>query len=312
MQKPGIKIDTALAFVRTIQGIGKGQFSKWIRVLFDDRNCKVVANLDHLFGNFNSHLRSSLWVFLEEIKGKGAAWDQAGRLKDLISSESQLWEKKHHETEEGGWYGSIVIFSNNSYGIRVEVSDRRYVLFDTRYTLRDNKEFHDLVEKETMDAEYMTNAFQFFMERDISKWNWRHIPKTKTRSAVKRACESVSMTFTRWMFENEHNWKDDWLANGIQLKRLKNDFQLVTNKEHLVKTFRRFKEVTGHPTKTHERNAIYDLIKLLWKDELKAGQFTVDKHRHRGLKVGSVKRLQKSLSTQYREPVILQILQNDQ
>ena len=311
IQKPGTKIDTALAFVRTIQGIGKGQFSKFIRVLFDDRNCKVVANLDHLFGNFNSHLRSSLWVFLEEIKGKGAAWDQAGRLKDLISSDSQLWEKKHHETEEGGWYGSIVIFSNNSYGIRVETSDRRYVLFDTLYTLRDNKQFHDQVDNETMDADYMTTAFQFFLDRDISKWNWRQIPKTKTRTAVKRACESAAMTFTRWLFENESNYMDDWINAGVVLRQVKNDYQLTTNKEHLVKAFRRFKETTGHPTKTHERNACLDVIKLLWGDQLKSGQFTVDKKRYRGLKVASVRKLQAALTKQFRDPVILQILQNE-
>jgi len=88
------------------------------------------------------------------VRSKGSAWEQAGRLKDLISSESQLWEKKHCETECGGWYGSIVIFSNTSYGIRVESTDRRYVLFDTKYKLRDDKKFHDQVDAETMNAEY--------------------------------------------------------------------------------------------------------------------------------------------------------------
>jgi hypothetical protein len=273
----------------------------------------VVANLEHLFGNFNSHLRNSLWVFLEEIKGRGAAWDQAGRLKDLISSSSQLWERKHHECEEGGWYGSIVIFSNNSYGIRVETSDRRYVLFDTLCELRDNKEFHDLVDTETMDADYMTNAFDFFMNRDISGWNWRNIPSTKTRTAVKRCCESVAMTFTRWLFENKTNYVDDWLTSGVELKDRSTDrildFQLITNKEHLVVIFRKFKERTGHPTKTHDCNAILNIIKLLWGDHLKPGQFTVENRRYRGLKIASVRRLQDALTLRYRDPVKLELLE---
>ena len=310
LQKPHIKIETALAFVRTIQGIGKGQWSKWIRILFDDRNCKVVANLDHLFGNFNAHLQNCLWVFLEEIKGRGAAWDQAGRLKDLITADSQMWTKKHHDTEEGRWYGSIVIFSNNSYGIRVETSDRRYVLFDTNWRLRDDKEFHDQVTKETMDADYMATAFQWFLDRDVSKWNWRKIPKTKTRTDVKQACEDVAMTFTRWLFENNTNWSDAW-STGCDLRALRGDYSLVTNKQHLVKRFRVFKEDTGHPTKVHERNAIFDLLKLLWRGQLKAGQFSVNGQRFRGLKIGSVRGLQRALTRHFRDPVILQILQND-
>lgn len=316
LQKPHIRIDTALAFVRTVAGIGKGQMSKFLRVMFDNRNCCVVSNLDHLFGQFNSHLRTSLWVFLEEVKGKGSAWELAGRLKDLISSESQLWEKKHHETESGGWFGSIVIFSNDSYGIRVEATDRRYCLFDTDYTLRDDNEFHNLVDHETMDADYMTTAFHFFLNRDISNWNWRNIPKTKTRTQVKRACETVIMTFTRWFFQDEGNFEynrglfgynDDW----IWLKKEGNDYSCVTYKTHLIGAFREFKERTQHPTKIGESNSVLEGIKLLWGKHLKPGHYKTRQGRHRGFKITSLRALQQELSKQFRDPVILEILQNE-
>ena len=322
IQRPNQKMDTALAFVRTIQGIGKSQWSKWIRILFDDRNCKVVSNLDNLFGSFNAHLRHSLWVFLEEIKGKGAAWSEASRLKDLISSDSQLWTKKHHETEEGGWYGSIVIFSNNSFGIRVETSDRRYVLFDTTARYRDDVAFHNLVAAQTMDVDYMSSAFAFFKDRDINNWNWRTIPKTKCRADVKRACESVGMTFTRWLFENKtnHNYRDDfgsWGGNGpangnwSELKEFGGDFSYVTNKKQLVLAFRRFKEKTGHSTKIHERNTIIDTIQQLWRTHLKIGQFRINGARHRGFKIASLRALQNDLEKMYRDPIDLGILNGD-
>ena len=307
LQRPAIRICTALAFCRTIQGIGKGQFADFLRMLFDDRNCKVVANLEHLFGNFNSHLRSSLWVFLEELKSKGGAWTQAGRLKDLISSQSQLWEKKHHETEEGGWYGSIVIFSNSSYGIRVENSDRRYVLFDTTFKYRDDKKFHDLVSAQTNDAKWMAAAFRFFMERDISEWNWRQIPKTKTRTAVKKACESVFMSFSRWFFENDTNfYSRNSFASGNEYYDSSTK-TAYADKEHLVAAFREYKTSTGHPTKTNETNAILDGIKLLWGPVLKRGQYRFNSVRTRCYKV-NVKALQTELTKQFRDPVELSIL----
>ncbi|MDE0745960.1 MAG: DUF5906 domain-containing protein, partial [SAR202 cluster bacterium] len=310
MQYPARKVDTALAFVRTIQGIGKSQWSKWIRILFDDRNCKVVANLENLFGNFNAHLRRTLWVFLEEVKGKGASWTEASRLKDLISSDSQLWTKKHQETEEGSWFGSIVIFSNNSFGIRVETSDRRYVLFDSSEKYRDNIEFHNLVEAQTMDVEYMSNAFWFFMERDISNWNWKKIPKTKTRTAVKEACESVGMTFTRWLFENKLNYNNEWNSTIPILTRdaETNDWSYTTNTKQLVEAFRRFKESTGHGTKINDRNRIMDTIKQLWRTNLKPGQFRIDGSRTRGFRIASLRKLQRDLEKIYRDPIDLELL----
>lgn len=307
LQRPAVRICTALAFCRTIQGIGKGQFADFLRMLFDDRNCKVVANLEHLFGNFNSHLRSSLWVFLEELKSKGGAWTQAGRLKDLISSQSQLWEKKHHETEEGGWYGSIVIFSNTSYGIRVENSDRRYVLFDTTFKYRDNKKFHDLVSFQTQDANLMAAAFRFFMDRDITEWNWRKIPHTKTRTAVKQACESVFMSFSRWFFEcQSHFYARNTFCSG-QEHYDRDTHTAYADKEHLVSAFREYKTSTGHPTKTNESNAILDGIKLLWGPVLKHGQYRFNNTRTRCYKV-NVKALQTELTKQFRDPVELCIL----
>jgi hypothetical protein len=311
LQHPSIRIDTALCFVRTIQGIGKGQFSKWISMIFDYRNVKIIANLDHLFGNFNSHIRSSLWVFLEEIKSKGGAWEQAGRLKDLISSESQVWEKKYHEAEEGGWHGQIVVFSNSSYGLRVEVSDRRYVLFDTEYTLRDDKEFHDRVSAETMNPDYIATVFKFLMERDVSKWNWRKIPKTKTRTAIKQACESVFMSFTRWFFEHEGHFKftPDYNRFGYVEERVqvKKNFA-ITNKKHLVAAFRKYKDVSGHPSKTNETNAILDGIKLLWGRTLKPAQCKINgsASRLRCFKIDLLK-LQTELSKQFRDPVVLEM-----
>ena len=311
LQKPHIRIDTALCFVRTIQGIGKGQFSKWISMIFDYRNVKIIANLDHLFGNFNSHIRSSLWVFLEEIKSKGGAWEQAGRLKDLISSESQVWEKKYHEAEEGGWHGQIVVFSNSSYGLRVEVSDRRYVLFDTEYTLRDDKQFHDRVSEETMNPDFIATAFKFLMERDVSKWNWRKIPKTKTRTAIKQACESVCMSFTRWLFESIDHFKYTPDYNKFEYDEsrveLKKNFA-ITNKKHLVAAFRKYKDVSGHPTKTNETNAILDGIKLLWGTTMKPAQCKINGKRLRCLKV-NLRKLQTELSTQFRDPVVLEIIE---
>jgi len=79
----------------------------------------------------------------------------------------------------------------------------------------------------------MTVAFEYFMNRDVSAWNWRKIPKTKTRTDV----ESVFMTFTRWIFERASHFEyDEWgiETKRCQLKKTNDDFSVITYKGHLV------------------------------------------------------------------------------
>ena len=305
LQKPSTRIETALCFIRTTQGVGKGQMAKWLTLLFDEKNCKTVANLDHLFGRFNAHLQTSLWCFLEEIKAKGSAWEHSGRLKDLITSRTQLWEKKYCETEDGSWYGQIVIFSNDSYGIRIENCDRRYCVFDTNHFYRDNKALHDLVDKQTMDPDYMAIAFKFFMERDVSKWNWRDIPETETRMAVKECCENVFMSFTRWLFESRENFLfDSWNYDKLRVNLLGKGDNLVaeTYNTHLIEAFRTYKHRSGHPTKMNYKRQILDGIEQLW-----GPCFRRSRRAKRKCQI-NVKSLQAELTRHFRGPVILEII----
>jgi len=305
LQHPSVRIETALCFIRTVQGVGKGQLAKWLTMLFDERNCETVANLDHLFGRFNAHLQKVLWCFLEEIKSKGSAWEHSGRLKDLITSSSQLWEKKYHETENGNWFGQIVIFSNDSYGIRIENCDRRYVVFDTKYHYRDDKALHDLVASQTMCPDHMAEAFKYFMERDVTKWNWRNIPDTETRTAVKECCENVFLSFTRWLFEEDGNFIYNSFDFDSTRVALKNGIAFTYN-GHLISAFRRYKAQTHHPSKVDYKRQIIDGIAQLW------GPCMVRKYRNRqrGIYV-NIHKLQTELSRQFRGHVNLEIINNE-
>ena len=163
-----------------------------------------------------------------------------------------------------------------------------------------------------MDVEYMSNAFWFFMNRDISNWNWKKIPKTKTRTAVKEACESVGITFTRWLFENKSNYHTEWTDTRAVLTPVcgetGKDWSYITNRKQLVSAFRRFKESTGHGTKINDRNRIMDTIKQLWRKNLQPGQFRLDGVRKRGFKINSIRALKRDLEKIYRDTIDLELL----
>ena len=131
--------------------------------------------------------------------------------------------------------------------------------------------------------------------------------KTKTRTAVKKACESVFMSFSRWFFENEtHFYSRMNFVSGNEYYDSTTK-TAYADKEHLVAAFREYKTSTGHPTKTNETNAILDGIKLLWGPVLKRGQYRFNNIRTRCFKI-NVKALQTELTKQFRDPVELCIL----
>jgi hypothetical protein len=276
----------------------------------------VASNLDHVFSNFNSHLSSCLWLILEELKSGGKGWENSDRLKDLISSTKQVWEEKFKTPKVGAWYGQVMVFSNHSFGIKLENTDRRHVLFDTKATRRDDKAFHDAVSAQTVDANYMAVAFDWLLKRDVSKWNWRDLPQTNTRKIVKRGCETPWMKFTRWLFESESNFDPigadidcgfspqyvQWTSNSKD-----GDVSAITYGAHLASRFRKCRDKQGFHCKLNETAVIVDSIIFLWGEAAtKGGRYRTTRSKRGvrgGIKIPSVLKLQKILSKHTRSEV---------
>ena len=306
LQYPAKRIDTALCFARTTQGIGKGQFGTFIQNLFGPENVTVCSNLDNVFTNFNHYLSKCLWLILEEMESGGKGWSNSDRLKDMISANQMVFEQKFKTPRVGAWYGQVMMFSNHSYGIKLENSDRRHVLLDTCASRRDDVAFHNLIAKQTTDSNYMAVAYDWFLKRDVSAWNWRKLPKTKTRDVIKRGCESCWLKFSRWLFEDECNFyegegydsdKISWDVDGDNIRA-------ITNARHLTILFRHSREVEGFHSKVDDTTIIVDSLLFLWKNAAKKGRYRTRTKwpvRH-SIRI-DVRHLQKVLSTETRSDV---------
>ncbi len=306
LQYPAKRIDTALCFARTTQGIGKGQFGTFIQNLFGPENVTVCSNLDNVFTNFNHYLSKCLWLILEEMESGGKGWSNSDRLKDMISANKMVFEQKFKTPRVGAWYGQVLMFSNHSYGIKLENSDRRHVLLDTCASRRDDVAFHNLIAKQTTDSNYMAVAYDWFLKRDVSNWNWRKLPKTKTRDVIKRGCESCWLKFTRWLFEHECNFyegegynpdKIGWEVDG-------DNIIAITNARHITVLFRHSKVVEGFHSKVDESTIIVDSLLFLWKSAAKEGRFRTRSKwpARRSIRI-DVRDLQKVLSIETRSVV---------
>ena len=159
-----------------------------------------------------------------------------------------------------------------------------------------------------MDPDYMAIAFKFFMERDVSKWNWRDIPETETRMAVKECCENVFMSFTRWLFESRENFLfDSWNYDKLRVNLLGKGEKLVaeTYNTHLIEAFRTYKHRSGHPTKMNYKRQILDGLEQLW------GPCFRRTRRIKRKCTINISALQAELTRHFRGPVILEIIKDD-
>ena len=300
LQYPAKRIDTALCFARTTQGIGKGQFGTFIQNLFGPENVTVCSNLDNVFTNFNHYLSKCLWLILEEMESGGKGWSNSDRLKDMISANKMVFEQKFKTPRVGAWYGQVMMFSNHSYGIKLENSDRRHVLLDTCASRRDDVAFHNLIAKQTTDSNYMAVAYDWFLKRDVSTWNWRKLPQTETRAVIKRGCESCWMKYSRWLFDHECNFfeSDGYCRDDVKWEwSEKNDNVIATTTpHHIAALFRHSREVEGFHSKVNETGIIVDSLLFLWKKAAKG------KSHHKIIQV-DVRALEGVLSTETRSDV---------
>lgn len=126
-RQPEIKPATALVFVSEVQGVGKSTFGeRVIKALFGDYTRQLDQNA--LESRFNSALACALVTIFEEISPSDERMNIIGKLKNMITSDVVMIERKQRDAEKFADYNSFVIFSNDERSIPIESNDRRFMV----------------------------------------------------------------------------------------------------------------------------------------------------------------------------------------
>jgi hypothetical protein len=84
---------------------------------------------------------------------------------------------------------NLIIVTNNVFPVKIENSDRRYVVCKCSSTHRgDSKYFDNLCS--SFDEDFYNNLFTFFLTRDIESFNPRVIPMTEAKKDIINASRS--------------------------------------------------------------------------------------------------------------------------
>lgn len=124
---PERKPATALVFISETQGVGKSTFGeRVVKGLFGDYLRQLDQNA--LESRFNAVLLFALVTIFEEISPSDERMNIIGKLKNMITSDVIMVERKGRDAEKHSDYNSYIIFSNDERSIPIESNDRRFMV----------------------------------------------------------------------------------------------------------------------------------------------------------------------------------------
>ncbi|KAA6400264.1 MAG: hypothetical protein EZS28_004210 [Streblomastix strix] len=110
-------------------------------------------------------------------------------MKSIITEGSFRINEKYVPKHEAENVVNLIIVTNNLFPIKIESSDRRYVVCKCSPVHRGDLEYFTNL-CDNFDTDYYDNLFTFYMTRDISSFNPRDIPMTETKKDIIRASRS--------------------------------------------------------------------------------------------------------------------------
>jgi hypothetical protein len=126
IQKPYEKPLTSVV-MKGRKGTGKNVLIKCISRLIK-QHCLLVANRRYLTGNFNGHLEKLLLLTLDEAFWSGDKGAE-GILKDLVTGDTHLIERKGQEAYPVKNLTRVVIIGNEDWVVPATEDERRYAVF---------------------------------------------------------------------------------------------------------------------------------------------------------------------------------------
>jgi hypothetical protein len=174
-QHPADKCGTALV-LRGKQGVGKTIVGKTIGHLIGKHFLKV-ANPRYVIGRFNAHMESLLLLHCDEAFWAG---DHAaeGLIKDLITGEDHLVERKGVEAIRVDNYVRVLICGNEDWLVPAGLDERRFAVLDVGTAHQQDAAYFRAMEEELVAGGYQRLMYEL-RTFDLSSVNLRITPKTE-------------------------------------------------------------------------------------------------------------------------------------
>jgi len=216
IQNPGKQAEVAFVMLGG-RGAGKGTLGGWFIGLFGSHGTHI-QNSEHLTGRFNSHLKSTVALFVDEAFFVG---DRAAHnvLKGLITENRIMVEPKNVNAYPAKNRLKIIMATNEAHAIPAGTDERRYFITHVSDRVKQNHKYFAELNEWWQDGG--DRAFFTLLKRiALSEFNIRKVPETAALGQQK--IESLK-GIDAWLYEllqDSDRWKPKWSAQGAA-----NDFR---------------------------------------------------------------------------------------
>ncbi len=168
------------------QGGGKGTLSQILSLILGEKHVKNTSDMGSVLKSskdkFACAAINKLVVALEETTAADG-FSKADLLKDIITS-SKINQEIKNVTGEHEHINLVrfLVFTNHAFSIKIEPSDRRYIVFRTsdKYIGEPGKEFFNkLIYKIKNDEDFIYSIYEYLKNLDIEKFDFSERPLTK-------------------------------------------------------------------------------------------------------------------------------------
>jgi phage/plasmid-associated DNA primase len=199
VQNPAKRPGTAIV-LRGVQGTGKGVFVTQFGKIFGPHF--VHINGQHrLTSNFNSHLKMSLLVFVDEGFWAGDRRD-AGTLKGMITEETLLIEPKFQDAIPLKNHLRVIMASNSDWVVPADLEERRFCVLDVSDQYQRNTAYFGSIIDEMDNGGREHLLYELLNHKIIS--NLREIPRTQALyDQILESIDSIKKWWLHCLYEGK-------------------------------------------------------------------------------------------------------------
>ena len=173
-QQPKEKPGTSLA-MRGRQGVGKTILGQHMGHLIRD-NYVYVDDSRYVLGNFNQHMAHALILQADEGFFAGDP-RHTGRLKGLVTSETNRIEPKGKESFEIQNYMRLLVTSNSDWIVPTSFEERRFAIVDVGEGRMQDRAYFQAMKRQMEQGGY-EGLLHYLLNMDLSTIDVGVIPKT--------------------------------------------------------------------------------------------------------------------------------------
>lgn len=238
VQHPELPAEVALV-VKGKKGTGKGTLAKAYGQLFGPHSL-YVSQAKHVFGQFNIHLRDTVFLFLDEAFWAGDKQNESA-LQTLITEPQIMVEAKGMPAYQTQNRVSVMMASNHDWVVPSGFEERRFSVFEaSEKRMQDLGYFEKLWDQ--MDDGGYEAMLHDLLEYDLSNYSPRKIPRTE--ALLEQKIESMELHVKWWMTRLASGQptvlRENWGSTPIPAQELYEDYIRYTN---VVQSRRRLTDI---------------------------------------------------------------------